>query len=96
MDTLDLSAEGRKGFKLYRKTDVEPEYYEYVDVSQAEINCIVDNIQRAVDQHSSLLYGDLFRAGWKDGADYTDMDVETYERFTWRELQLKRNKMWEF
>lgn len=93
-DLLDLSVEGRRGFKLYRKTDVEPEYYEYPEITQYELNMVVDNIQRAVDQHCSLGFGDLYETPRGISVDprhlYLDWGESFYER------QQRRNEMWEF
>ena len=89
MDTLDLSVERRRGFRLYRKTD-EDDFFELSDVTQLELNMIIDNIQRGVDQHSSMGLGDLFVTP-RNSDDYSE-----FEFSTWREKQLRRNAMWEF
>ena len=93
MDTLDLSVERRRGFRLYRKTD-EDDFFELSDVTQLELNMIVDSIQRGVDQHSSMGLGDLFITPRNSENVY--VVLEEHEYFTWREIQLRRNKMWEF
>jgi hypothetical protein len=82
-----------QGFKLYRKTDVEPLFYEYKDFEDDEVRQILCTIKQNIDQGISLNLKDVISSGGSLAADERHRSEGLY---SFADIQRKRQESWDF
>jgi len=87
------SNDSAQGFKLYRKTDVEPTYYEYKDFEDDEVRQILCTIKQNIDQGISLNLKDIIESG---GSNLPDPRHTHEGLYSFADIQRKRQQDWEF